>query len=370
MLKVLVVGSVPPPYDGQSIAFESAVIALESAHTVSKVSTSFRSKNFMKSILLALRYFSNIWKSRLFFKPDVIYFVCSRTTVGSIRDLFLLFSYRASGVTIVNHIHGSNFKCFLNSLSPVYKFFFLAGYSRVDKHIVLTERMKDQVRDIDKSGEKISVISNYYGDIAGLSDIDINKSEYNPGPIRLVYLSSICESKGIFDVIKASKKLASLKIKHTLKIAGMGIDDSVSNAAYSMNRLQKNVANNEAISYLGLVTGLEKYELLSRSHIFILPSYYSSEAIPLSIIEAMRMGCVIITTNFRYLPDLVKNNINGYLVRVKNSTDIVNIVMDIFNDKDQFEIISKYNISYAKKYYSEDRYRLNIIKQVSNDCSI
>ena len=100
-MKVLTIGSSPPPIDGQSLAFKSAVKALKLSHDILEVQTSFRSNNFVHSVFLVFVYIFKVLKSKIVFRPDVIYFVCSRTLIGSIRDLLLLIVYRKSKSLII-----------------------------------------------------------------------------------------------------------------------------------------------------------------------------------------------------------------------------------------------------------------------------
>ncbi len=68
---------------------------------------------------------------------------------------------------------------------------------------------------------------------------------------------------------------------------------------------KKKIKNNNHIVYLGKTFGEDKVILLQKSDIFVLPTYYKSEAFPISIIEAMACENAIVTTNYKYLPDVV-----------------------------------------------------------------
>jgi len=370
-MKILTVGSLPPPIDGQSLAFNIAVKSLSSKYIVKNVETNiFRGKGVISIFFLPLIYIFRIIYCRIIFKPDAIYFVCSRTVLGSLRDLFLLLLFRASPAFIVNHIHGSNLIEFIENLPLFYKKIFLIIYTRINKNVVLSSLMKNQLDDYEQFKGKTLVINNFYEDIPDKIKIKDNKNLFNPFPLNLVYLSGICSSKGVFDVIKASKYLSIKNVNHTLHIAGKGIDDEFLNAKEAESKVISLTQKSKEIKYLNLVTGVEKYNLLGKCHVFLLPSYYNSEAIPLSIIEAMRMGCVIITSNYKFLPSLVKHNVNGYIVQIKNVDEIVEAILDIYNNPSKFKRISNFNKNYAMKNYSEESFKQNIIKLFSNDNSI
>jgi glycosyltransferase involved in cell wall biosynthesis len=365
---ILSIGSLPPPYDGQSIAYKTAIEALQYEFRVRHVQTSLKSKSLLISFSLLVKYFSLILYNRAVYRPDIVYFLCSRTVVGSVRDFILLLIFYNSKVKIVNHIHGSGLDDFLKNLPRFYKKLLVHLYSKVDRHIILTKDMVDQLQEIPGACNKSVVIPNFYDDSQSIECININKNTYKKGPIRLIYLSGICTTKGVFDVIEAFKILTGLGIPAHLKIVGGGIDDCVMSSKDVMEKLEKVIRGYEDIELLGVVTGKEKYKLLAESHVFILPSYYASEAVPLSIIEAMRMGCCIIVSRYKYLPSIVKTGVNGYNVKVKNPEEIVRTIEDLYNNYDKFNSISLYNVSHAKESYSGKRYMVNILKEIKTLC--
>lgn len=53
--------------------------------------------------------------------------------------------------------------------------------------------------------------------------------------------------------------------------------------------------------------------LLSQSHVFILTSNW--EGLPLSILEAMRAGLPVVASNVGGIPELVEEDVNGYLIQ-------------------------------------------------------
>ena len=67
----------------------------------------------------------------------------------------------------------------------------------------------------------------------------------------------------------------------------------------------------DCVHFNGFVSGDLKKELLSRSDVFVLPSY--NEGLPISILEAMSYGCAIISTPVGGIPEVVKDN--GVLVQ-------------------------------------------------------
>ncbi len=360
MNKVLLVGSLPPPYHGQSIAFDSALNAIKKEFKYKVVQTSFRGGSRMESLLMVLRYVFQIPLYIFFYRPDKIYFLCSRTLIGGLRDLYLLFFCMFSKSEVLNHLHGSDFELFIQSLNPLHKKIVIALYKRVNRHAVLIEGMQEQLVSVAKQ-ENIFVINNFY-----LESKNIPKQvsfKERGGKLSVFYLSSIVTSKGIFELIEAVKMLSATK-KIELIIAGGFIGDSFLCEDMTKKKFFSLIDGCSFVNYIGVINIQDKYKILGESDILALPSYYKSEAVPLCIIEGMRMGCCILTSNYKYLPSLVKDGINGVLVDPQSVESIISSFTDLYSNLDQLNVISSNNIKEAKNHYSENNYQNKIIDYI------
>ncbi|WP_257264264.1 glycosyltransferase family 4 protein [Endozoicomonas sp. ONNA2] len=353
MRKVLLVGTLPPPYHGQSIAFKSIVDDIDCDKEI--VMTSFRSDNVLLSVLYFFKYLFQVLYSLFIFKPTHVYFLCSRSFFGSLRDVYLLYLLRFSKAVVVNHLHGADFKSFYESRSFVYRAILKFTYSRVDKHIVLHDSMKEQVSCVS-SLKKIYVVENFYESVADTVSLR-NIKFYFDGKVSAIYLSSIMLSKGIFETIESVKIIREKGYDINLCIYGDFTSDSEMTKSEVKDLFFSAIQGCENfISYNGVVTGLEKYTILSEFDVFVLPTYYSCEAFPLSIIEAMRMGCVIITSDFNYLSKIVESD-NGYIVKPKNSASLASVFEKIFNHPSAVRDIKINNFKSSKVRFTERRFR-------------
>ena len=70
----------------------------------------------------------------------------------------------------------------------------------------------------------------------------------------------------------------------------------------------------ENVEYRGVVHGDEKIDLFSEASLFILPTNYNNEGQPVSIIEAISFGLPIISTQYRAIPDMLTEGLNGFFV--------------------------------------------------------
>jgi glycosyltransferase involved in cell wall biosynthesis len=116
------------------------------------------------------------------------------------------------------------------------------------------------------------------------------------------------------------------------------------------------------VNYHNLVLDQQKADLLAKSHFFILPTNYSTEAQPLSIIEAIANGCVIITTNFRAIPDMVIDNFNGKFVEYGNPLSITQNISYFVNNPSVYESSSSNSVLHYQKYFTIDNFNNKVVE--------
>ena len=182
--------------------------------------------------------------------------------------------------------------------------------------------------------------------------------------IKVLYLSNLIYSKGILHLMDAILKLD--KNRFSFNIAGDFIGDNY----MSKSQIFENF-NDKAIqiknhgydfNYFGVVSGQKKMDLLNGSDIFILPTFYKSEAIPVSISEAINSGCVIIVTDWKYLKYYTKHK--AYYISPKSVNSIVKS-LSYMSDKKNLEQSLKKITSIEKMFNSKEEFKKQI-KQILN----
>lgn len=343
---VLLVGPLVPPYNGQAIAFSLVVENFPPKKRI-VVDTAKYDYKFLNTLNTALKTIFIF----CFYRFSTIYFTSSRSPMGFWKDFVLLVLARWSNKKVINHLHGADFKGFYDD-NPIIRPFISYGYKAVDTSIVLSDEMKQEFVSFPEM--KVETVYNCYSD-----NLNLGKSFYIKKK-QLLYLSNLIKSKGILEFLQACDILLDKFPVLSVKIAGSPLaDNSMSKEAiqkkfeeqYSM--LQNRYG--DRIFYIGNVEGENKKKLLYESSIFILPSYYRTEAYPLSIIEAMRTGNAIVTTFHNYLPSIVKPA-NGILVEPRSSQAIVNGVVALLQDEIKLKEIQENNVTEAKGRYTQQRY--------------
>ena len=158
---------------------------------------------------------------------------------------------------------------------------------KLDLALALHEEQRTQIMElfgIDES--KIAVIGSGYND-----DLFNTKGriERKPDdPVRICYAGKISRPKGVPEMLKALAMLAedSEVPAFELTMAGGCQDDALKD---SLDELP------DYVTWLGQIPQPALAELLRRTDIFVLPSYF--EGLPLVLIEAMASGAVPVSTD-------------------------------------------------------------------------
>ena len=314
--RILIVGQTPPPYGGQAMIIKKIIEAkyenIEVFHirmSFSKDMSSIGRFEFVKIIHL-IKIIVNIFYLKLSKNINVLYYPPSGPDrIPIYRDIFILLSIRWLFNKII-------FQYFAGGLSEYYlksgifekyllkKCFFNADlslrpsiYSPNDGEIFLC---KNQM--IIPWGVK----DNY---------MNFNKNKINNKKITILFVGVLRESKGVFILLQACKILREKLFDFEVKILG---DYSSEEIKWKINYfIQENKLEN--IVFLeGVKTGDSYYEYFALSDIFCFPSFFESENLPVVLIDAVQFGLPIVSTNWRSIPEVVIDNLNGYLLDIKD----------------------------------------------------
>lgn len=355
--KILLYGPVPPPFTGQSIAFNDVFENL--AFDKILINTVFwgdsKILNTIYTVLLTFYTF-------LFKKFDLVYFTCSRSNAGFIKDFFLIALSSIANKKIVNHLHGADFNEFFIK-SGFLKPFIRYSYNRVNASIILLDKMRDEFKEFPDM--KLFTVHNCYSKI--FDSVDISKETQ----INILYFSNIMASKGILQFLDSAKFVLERYRNIKYLVAGSFFCDDIKSKKEIKHLFEKKIGEiqyefgSDAICYLGILSGLDKVKIFQQSSIFILPTFYKTEAFPITIIEAMRTGNAIISTHHNYIPEIL-NEKNGILVSKYSVEELTEAQFYFIEHPAILQRVQNFNINYSSLYYSPTNYISQIEKIISN----
>lgn len=202
--------------------------------------------------------------------------------------------------------------------------------SNVDYVICVSEDIK---RKAEKFGVKNVIVIyngiNYYKDT-----IDYDNYNYN-----ITSIGTLIERKNFDIVIKAFVEIRKAFKNVHLTIVGSG------NKKEELLELTKLLKVEKYITFVGNIPNYEVYNILRKSHIFVLPSV--REGFGIVYPEAMYNGCITIGTKNEGIDGLIVDNKNGYLVE-PNVENVKNKIINIFSNREYNQKIRRNGIETAK----------------------
>jgi len=363
--KLIMIGPIPPPLNGQSVAFNALVEYLNEnndwADTVDLTSKSQGSK--MKRLKEYFRIFKE-FNGKLTDDVNIVYLTTAQSRHGFFRDFFFIEISKLKKKKVITHLHGGNFKSFYENENYIMRYLIKRVYKKVDKNIVLGKALINMFDFGSNISNKTIAISN--GMNVNISSIDSSEEKVD---FEVLYLSNLIETKGYFKLLKAVPEILKKYPNVKFNFAGEFLhktEDSIEfsseeEAELKFNNFIKEKNLSDRIIYHGVVSGKEKEELLKDADIFILPTTYSNEGQPISIIEAMAYGCAIISTNYRAIPDLVENNINGLLIDTMDiENGIKQSLLNLLGNQNLLESMSKKSVEIYKSKFTLIKHAENI----------
>ena len=83
---------------------------------------------------------------------------------------------------------------------------------------------------------------------------------------------------------------------------------------------------------------------------FVLPTSYQNEGQPVSIIEALASGTAVVSTNFRSIPDLVTNGVEGVLMEIPTKDLLFEALKSLSTNRD---LLGRMKVNAYKRYERE-----------------
>ena len=157
-----------------------------------------------------------------------------------------------------------------------------------------------------------------------LEEIVIRKKDHLNEPIRLICLSRITQKKRIDLVIRCMLILP--RNKFHLAILGGG-DSSL---LRKLENLVHELELDNEVSFLGYVGGNIKYDILSESDIFVLPS--ENENFAVAAAEAVASGVPVVLSKHVAFSEFVLENLSGVIVHSLSPNDIAEAIIQLCNN--------------------------------------
>jgi len=330
--KVLVLAQTPPPHHGQAIMQQYLVdaewswcnkqhIPLNYSSSIQQVG-SFRFSKIAKllGVLQKVRRVKKQSCIELFYYPPA-----GPNRIPLYRDVVTLLYARRSAKKIVLHFHAGGLSNLVERLNLVEKYFVKKAFRNIDYAVVLLPWLQKEVDWF--APKKVLVIPNGIEDVSAGALFPHRTTAPNN---NILFVGNLKEEKGIFVLLAAAAKLKAKGLCFRVRVMGEAHSDDVRNRIIAFLH-ENEIADN--VILLGSLTGEKKWEEFKQASVFCLPTY-ATEAMPVSILEAMMFSLPVVSTHWRAIPDMITNGCEGLLTPVKNEEALGDAIATLLRDKD------------------------------------
>ena len=143
--------------------------------------------------------------------------------------------------------------------------------------------------------------------------------------------------KGQLQIIETAKRLCDSHPQISFVLVGEGRDFEL---------FKKLTASLENISLIGQVENLGSY--LKAFDVFLFPSRH--EGLGSILLDALDFGLPIIATDVGGIPEIIKSNVNGFLIKPDAVDEICENILGLYSDRNLMEKMTQTNIKTSQSY--------------------
>ena len=241
-------------------------------------------------------------------QDDVVFF----------HELFTCYQYlkkrknNDAKVVLVLHNDGDTFKMLRTEYKTLEKSFFYKYFLRIEKYVLenidklgySADYPCRNFMDLHPEFDKNKLFYVYNG--LTLDPLKKNLTNNNSDVYEICCVGTVMERKGQKFIVEALHKMSTtgtIPNVHFSIIGGGPLKNE-------LEILSEQYGISKYITFCGSTSNVNKY--LENSDLFILPSI--TEGFPIAILEAMRLGLPIVSTNVAGIPEMIKDGHTGIII--------------------------------------------------------
>jgi len=310
---VYVLGRFPPPVDGQTMATQRLAGLLAPHYAVSRIDTSTGSAEHVQAdvrfSLGKVRHYARVRRAirrALQTSPaaPVLWASISPAPLGHLRDVLTVLPALQPSQPTYAVIHWGNFdRVFRHPLTAMTA---RQLRQRLAGFVFLNGSLAERCARWIPASRRL-VIPNTIDEAVCCTDDEVTDKQARRTArtaMRLLFLSNMIASKGYLDVLEAVGLLHARGLSLHADFVGRWASDD---DRLAFEQRVAAVGLQAVVTHHGGITDRAHLKALYLgADVFLLPSYYPTEAQPLTIIEALNAGTPVVTTRHSGIPDMVR----------------------------------------------------------------
>lgn len=194
--------------------------------------------------------------------------------------------------------------------------------------------------------------------VLGAIGLDLSAYTYSKpstNPVRFIFIGRLLAEKGVHEYVEAARLV---KLRHPLaEFVMLGGLDECNPSGISSQRLAE-LVDKGVVIHPGHVQNVNEW--LSRSSVFVLPSY--REGFPRSTQEAMAIGRPVITTDMPGCRETVVDGKNGFLIPPWCASTLAEKMIYFIEHPEQVEIMGLASYAIAQEKFDVRKVNARLIE--------
>ena len=361
--KILFILHVPPPVHGASMmgryvmesrkineTFDCSYINLTTASNIEDISN-FRTGKIFSFLKLYWKVLTSVAVNRY----DLCYLTINSHGAGFYKEIIIVFILKLFRCRIVFHYHNKGVTKGQSNrfLNRIYRFQF-----RNEKVILLSKLLYPDI-SIYLSENNVYYCPNGVPDLKRTGSDDVMLKNSSNSVPEILFLSNMMKEKGVIVLLDACRLLKKRNIRFSMNFVGAwaNISEKDFNSYVELNDL------NNVVKYSGKKYNDEKDNSFRKADVFIHPTL--NDCFPLVIIEAMKFGLPVISTNEGAIPEIVKDNYNGFLVPKNDPEALAIKITELINDPYLRLEMGRCGRRRFEEHYTVENFEQNFVKALN-----
>ncbi|NGZ96162.1 MAG: hypothetical protein CV089_08555 [Nitrospira sp. WS110] len=368
--QILIIGPTPPPFHGVAVALETLLQSrIAERFHISHLDLADRrgiqhvNKPDLHDVWLFCRQWTKLIGLLSRERPDVTYLVLSQSTIGLLRDSFLLWPAFLRGSRLVLHLHGGNFRDWFSGRSWLMRVYVRIMLRRVTRILVLGESFKklfDGLVDMNR----VAVVPN---GIDWQSPDQSVRQRDERTPCRILHLSTLSHLKGALVLLKSIPLVIRQRRDVEFIFAGPWSHEDDQQWADRFIA-QEGIAS--YVRFTGQVEGEGKQALFHSSDLFVFPGV-QQEGQPLVVLEAMAAGLPVVYTDRGCLKETLGDEECGRLVEINDPADLAFRLLWLLDHPEVMETIGRAGRKRYERLFTRENHiaaMMQVFEGVASGC--
>ncbi len=357
--KILFITPLPPPVHGSAMVSqyikESRLVQETFDCYFVNLSTSRRmdeiGKRGLKKIFRFIGSYFAVFFKLLTHRYDLCYLAITCHGVGFLKDAPFVLLCKLFGRRVVIHQHNKGMSGCVDRWP--YRWLLPLVY-RNTRVILLSWHLYPDIERV-VSREQVLICPNGIPEIPESENIP----KRNNAVPRLLFLSNLIPSKGVYVLLDACKILKDKGLQFVCNFVG-GETKEISRQVFEAEVHKRGL--DEVVAYLGPKYGTEKNGLFRNSDLFMFPTY--NETFGLVNLEAMQYQLPIVSTDEGAIPDIIEDGVNGFICKRKEVNGVVQATEKLLHDVTLREQMGRHGYETYCKEFTLDRFEQRFVEIV------